>query len=377
MKRKIILIVVVLFGLFLGGGVISLIQRYNTVVVKPSTIRKIFDRSTPTPTPDPLAPYSILLMGYGGGGHDGGYLTDTMIVAHVRPRDKTVHLISLPRDMWVPLPLGKDGDGIFWKVNAAYAFGRDQNQYTDRPELYTGEAGGGNLAKYAAEYVTGLPVRYFAVLSFAGFEESIDTLGGVDVEVPHTFEDTLYPVEEEKENDCGKTPEEIEEITATMSGDLLEEQFPCRYETISFTKGTTHMDGITALKFVRSRKSKTYGGDYNRSLRQLALIEAIKEKVISINFIPKIIPFMNSLTRDMQTDIGASDFKTILDTHPKPEEFTMETISLTTDNVLVESRSNDGQYILVPKENKDDWTSVHNFIQEHIGTTQEPENRQE
>ncbi|KKS23590.1 MAG: Membrane-bound protein LytR, partial [Microgenomates group bacterium GW2011_GWC1_41_8] len=244
----------------------------------------------------------------------------------------------------------------------------DQNQYRDRPERYTGDAGGGELAKYAAEYITGLPVRYFAILSFAGFEESIDTLGGIDVTIPHTFEDTLYPLEEEKGNDCEKTPEEIEEITATMSGDLLEEQFPCRYETVFFEKGTEHMDGIRALKFVRSRKSKTYGGDYNRSLRQLALLEAIKEKVISINFIPKIIPFMNSLTRDMQTDMGAGDFKTIVDTHPKLQEFTIKTISLTDDNVLVESRSDNGQYILVPKESEDDWTSVHEYIQREIGS---------
>ncbi|MCR4263334.1 MAG: LCP family protein [Candidatus Roizmanbacteria bacterium] len=366
MKKKIILSIIIALGLLLGGSISGILGRYNEIVVKPVTSRILFNRSTPTPTPDPLAPYSILLMGYGGGGHDGGYLTDTMIVAHVRPRDKTVDLVSLPRDMWVPLPLGKDGEEVFWKINAAYAFGRDQNQYTDRPEQYTGDAGGGELAKHAAEHITGLPVRYFAVLSFAGFEESIDTLDGVDVDIPHTFEDTLYPVEEEKENDCGKTPEEIEEITATMSGDLLEEQFPCRYETISFTKGATHMDGLTALKFVRSRKSKTYGGDYNRSLRQLALLEAIKDKVITVNFIPKIVPFMNSLTRDMQTDMGAGDIKTILDTHPKAEEFSIETISLTTDNVLAESRSGNGQYILVPKENEGDWTSVHEYIRGKI-----------
>ena len=368
MKKKIILLILVILGLMLGGGITSLIKRYNMIVVKPTTVRKIFDRSTPTPTPDPLSPYSILLMGYGGGGHDGGYLTDTMIVAHIRPRESAIDLISLPRDMWVPIPLGKNGDAVFWKINAAYAFGRDQNQYRDRPERYTGDAGGGELAKYAAEYITGLPVRYFAILSFAGFEESIDTLGGIDVTIPHTFEDTLYPLEEEKGNDCEKTPEEIEEITATMSGDLLEEQFPCRYETVFFEKGTEHMDGIRALKFVRSRKSKTYGGDYNRSLRQLALLEAIKEKVISINFIPKIIPFMNSLTRDMQTDMGAGDFKTIVDTHPKLQEFTIKTISLTDDNVLVESRSDNGQYILVPKESEDDWTSVHEYIQREIGS---------
>lgn len=366
MKKKIIISFIIAFGLLIGGGLTGILGRYNQIVVKPVTSRVFFDRTTPTPTPDPLAPYGILLMGYGGGGHDGGYLTDTMIVAHVRPRDNTVDLISLPRDMWVPLPLGKDGKSVYWKINAAYAFGRDQNQYTDRPETYTGDAGGGELAKYAANYVTGLPIRYFAVLSFAGFEESIDALGGVDVQVPHTFEDSLYPIEEEKENDCEKTPEEIEELTATMSGDLLEEQFPCRYETISFTKGEDHMNGERALKFVRSRKSKTHGGDYNRSLRQLALLEAIKEKVISVNFIPKVLPFMNSLTRDMQTDLGAGDFKTILDTHPAPDEFHIRTISLTAENVLTESRSDNGQYILVPKEDEDDWSSVHKYIEEQI-----------
>jgi LCP family protein required for cell wall assembly len=366
MKKIVLKLFIVFLGLSIGGSIIIFFNRYHSIVVKPSTARVLFNRTTPTPTPDPLAPYSVLLLGYGGNGHDGGYLTDTMIVAHISPKEKTVDLISLPRDMWVPLPLGKDGKPVYWKINAAYAFGLDQNQYNDRPEQYTGDAGGGELAKFAAEYVTGLPMRYFITLSFAGFEESIETLGGVDVTVPHSFIDELYPIENEKENKCSKSDEEIEKVTATLSGELLEREFPCRYETIEFTKGVDHMDGKRALQFVRSRKSSTHGGDYNRSLRQLALLQGIKERVISVNFIPKILPFMNSLTRDMQTDISAGEFKKILENFPEYESVEIRTISLTTDNVLKESRSDNGQYILVPKEDEGNWNSVHGYIKGEV-----------
>ena len=353
--------------LFLMGFGWWLYQRYSSVVVKARTPGEIIRliNATPTPTPDPLAPYSVLLLGYGGPQHEGGYLTDTMIVAHIAPREKTVTLIALPRDLWVSLPLSADDGEVFYKINAAYAFGLDQRQYQDRPIQFTGAAGGGELAKHAAEYVTGLPVRYFIALSFDGFIKSIDVLDGVEVVVPHTFDDYYYPIEAEKDNVCGKSEEELVELTATLSGVLLEQEFHCRYEHVHFDRGKTYMNGETALKFVRSRKSDAYGGDYNRSIRQQALLQAVKDKIIRINFIPKVIPFINSLTADMQTDIDVKTIASILQTHPAPGEFTMHTVTLTEETVLATGVSNDGQYILEPK---DSWESVHRFISDGIAS---------
>ena len=358
--------VIVLAGLMVGALAMAgyFYMIYSRVVVRPRLPAIIAGRIEPTPTPDPLAVYSVLLLGYGGNGHEGGYLTDTMILARVEPKRSEVTLISIPRDVWVELPLGTSGNNTH-KINTAYAFGLDDRQFPHKPVEFTGEAGGGQLAKHAVASVLGIPVDYFISLSFNGFRESIDVLGGVDVDVPHTFDDYLYPVPEERENDCGKSPEDIETITATLSGTLLEQEFPCRYEHLHFDEGSEYMVGERALKFVRSRKSDNYGGDYNRSFRQLALLEAVKDKIISIGFIPKIIPFTSSLTNDMQTDIDASVISDKLKTSPDPSTFTIRTISLSDENVLKESRSVDGQYILVPAIDEG-WSTVHEYIQKEL-----------
>lgn len=358
---------VAFIGLIVGAIAVLLYfySIYKRVVVHPEFVPISADPDVPTPTPNPLASYTVLLMGYGGDTHDGGYLTDTMIVAHIDPKKALVTLISIPRDIWVSLPLTADTPS-YHKINAAYAFGRDDNTYPNKPKEFTGAAGGGQLAKYAVSQVTGLPIDYFIAVSFKGFQQSIDVLGGVEVDVPHTFDDNQYPIEEEKENMCGKSDEELKELVATLSGDLLEKEFPCRYESLHFDEGIELMDGQRALKFVRSRKSEEYGGDYNRSQRQLVLLTAVKKKVISLGFIPKVFPFISSLTNDMQMDIEARVVQEKLTTNPDPSEFSISSIRLTNDNVLVDARSDEGQYILVSHEGEGEWSSVHDYIQKEL-----------
>jgi anionic cell wall polymer biosynthesis LytR-Cps2A-Psr (LCP) family protein len=275
-----------------------------------------------------------------------------------------VYLVSIPRDTWIPLPVNGEGQENF-KINAAYAIGRDNRRYTTKPREYTGEGGGGALAKYAAGQVLGMPVHYFVSLSFEGFKKSIDELDGVDVIVPHTFDDYLYPLEEEKDNNCGKTDEQIKETEATLSGDLLEKEYSCRYEHLHFDQGEEHMDGGRALKFARSRKSEQFGGDYNRSIRQQALLSALKDKIIRVNFIPRAVSFISSLTSDMQTDISPAIATKKLSAHADITSFTIQTINIS--DLLIDSRSADGQYILIPTAGEGNWEEIHAFINGSIG----------
>lgn len=362
MKKAVFIVVAILL---IGGatafGYFSKVYG-NVIVHTPLVNLPFMNPTTPTPTPDPLAPYSILVLGYGGANHDGGYLTDTIIVARIAPKNKTVHLIAIPRDVWVDLPITKDGTEPH-KINFAYAVGLDNRRYTQKPADFAGKGGGGAMAKYATGLVTGFPIDYFVAVSFAGFEKSIDVLGGVDVHVPATFDDPLYPIEDQKENDCGKSPEDIEAITATLSGTLLEKEFPCRYETLHFDKGLEHMDGSRSLKFVRSRKSEIYGGDFNRSLRQEALLHAVKDKIISVNFIPKIFPFISSLTSDMQTDINPLVVADKLKVSPDITSLELKTISISSEDLLMQSRSDDGQFILVPTTS---WDAIHSYIRNQL-----------
>lgn len=337
-----------------------------TLVNHPNPVVDNNNAQTPTEeqplaTPDPLAPYNILIMGHGGPMHDGGRRTDTMILANIDPREKEIKLLSIPRDLWVSLPIAADKSSD-QKINGAFLIGSNDDDYPDKPVQFTGEHGGGEMAKYAVEMITGEQIKYYVAVNFDGFKQIIDTLGGITVNVPHTFDDYFYPLEDKKTDPCGRSEEDIAALTATMSGFLLEQQFPCRYEHLHFDQGSVTMDAETALKFVRSRHSETHGNDFSRSQRQHALIQALKDKVISVNFIPKIIPTLAILRNNISTDIGPGAVTSILTSHGDFRDYTIESYQLSLDNVLEESRSSDRQYILTPKDNS--WYFVHQFVRE-------------
>jgi len=314
-----------------------------------------------TPTPDPLAPYAILLLGYGGGNHEGGLLTDSIIVARVEPRNQKIILISIPRDLWVPLPLDKDSTTNF-KVNAAYAIGSDDRQYPDKKIEFTGPAGGGQMAKTVISQVLGFNINYFVAVDFQAFIRIIDNLGGISVNVQKTFDDFLYPIEENINETCGKSDEEIAALTATLSGQKLDEQFTCRYETLHFERGLNVMDGTTALKFARSRHSLTDGGDFNRTARQKLIIDAVRQKIININFIPKIIPLIQTLSSHLQTDIEAKIMEQFIAKYSQLSQYQISSLALTDQNVLENGISSNGQYVLLPKAGENNWTQIHQFI---------------
>jgi len=349
-------------GAALLGG-LFLWQTYSRVSVQAPVISP--SPGSVEPTPDPYAPTNILLLGYGGGTHEGGKLTDTIMVAHIDPREEKITLISLPRDLWVSFPVDGEQES-YWKLNAAYQIGSSDANYPHKLPQYSGEAGGGELAKYAVGKVLGQPIQYFAALSFSGFTKSIDTLNGVDVQVDRTFDDYWYPIEGEENNSCGRSEEDIAALTATLSGTLLEESFPCRYEHLHFDAGRQHMDGATALKFVRSRHSAQDGNDFSRTARQRNLLVAVKQKVIDVRFLPRLIPFITSLTTDMQTDISLRQVQEWVGQQDELSRYEIQTVALTDQNILKNARSGNGQYILIPKDGEDNWASVQSWLNEQL-----------
>lgn len=358
----------ILGGIFLLGLMFAGYSYWNYRRIFVSTnepVSTALPNATPSPTPDPLAPFGVLVMGFGGPAHDGGYLTDTMILAYIEHREEKVTLISLPRDLWVNLPVTETEEKPF-KINHAYAIGRDDRRYPNKPTQYTGEGGGGALAKKVVQDVTGLPVNHFVALSFEGFKKSIDVLGGVQVSVPVTFEDPLYPIESMKTDLCGITEEEFAKRVATLSGAKLEESFECRYETLHFEAGRQLMDGETALKYVRSRHSPTYGGDFARSERQKSVISALKNQVLSVQFLPKLVPFISSLTRDMQMDIELNKIQEWISQADQLKNYEIKSIEISDKTVLQHGTSADRQYILMPKTGMYDWTSIHEYIQAEL-----------
>ncbi len=196
-----------------------------------------------------LGQINILLLGVGGEGHEGPYLTDTMMLAQIRPDIGTVSLTSIPRDYQVTLPenLGKQ------KINAAFAlgFGGKENKNFEKGALW---------AREQVEKLSGLNIPYFALVDFSGFEKAIDEVGGIQVNVEKTFTDAEYPNES-----FGYLPPQ------------------------TFKAGLQEMNGKTALIFARSRHGNNdEGSDFARSKRQKKIIESFKEKALALNFISDI-----------------------------------------------------------------------------------------
>lgn len=343
--------------------------KYRQVVVKvnKNPISK-FTTPTPTPTPDPNRPFSILLMGYGGGVHEGGTLTDSIIVVNFVPLEKKIKLISIPRDLWVPLPIAV-GETKMSKINAVYTIGLDDKRYKNKEPQFTGPAGGGQMAKSVLSQILNIPIDNFVTINFASFIKTIDTLDGIDVNVQKTFTDSRYPIEEKSEDLCGKSPEEITALTATVSAGKLEEYFTCRYEELHFEKGLQHMDSATALKFARSRHSQEDGGDFNRSARQKLIIEAVKKKIISLNFVSKLIPLTNSLAGNLTTDIDLNKMQELISKADEFKDYKIEAFPITDQNLLMNGVSFDKQYILIPKLGEGNWSDIQNFVIQPTSTS--------
>ncbi len=277
---------------------------------------------------------NILILGIPGSNHQGPNLSDTIIAANYNFDNNQLTIISIPRDIW--------SDTLQDKINTAYAYGEAK------------QTGGGlKLAKAEISTIIGLPIRYGIVIDFSKFEELIDFLGGIEVEVEHSFTDKRFPIAGKENDDCGGNDKE----------------FNCRYETISFKKGLTIMDGKTALKFVRSRNAiGAEGSDFAREARQQKVIDAIEKKLIKIlktadikkiNSVYQI--FNRLLIRDITNQQLAIIGKNILFKKLFGKSFVQKSLSLTEDLFVVPPYYQyDGKYVLIPQNNN--FTLIHQLI---------------
>lgn len=366
MKKTTIVIagIILAFGTFYFLKIIRPINKTNTAI----TLKQKQEKTA----------YNFLLLGYGGGTHEGTYLTDTIMVVHIDTKIKKATLFSIPRDLWVKLPT-KSGEDFHTKINSVYQLELFPKDYPDLKQT---------SVKTTISQITGLPIDGFASINFEGFTRAIDILGGIDIEVNKSFTDPEYPIEGREKELCDKDTEELFKkaepfITPGFNPEERDRQFkdnpkleefvknassspelafPCRYEKLEFNKGPNHMDGITALKFARSRHSPDDGGDFNRALRQQQVIEGIKNKIISLGFIPKIIPLMDEFKKDVKTDIGLDIIKKFIGQADNIREYKITTFVFTDQNVFKNAISDDKQYILIPREGIDNWRNIQQII---------------
>jgi LCP family protein required for cell wall assembly len=236
---------------------------------------------------------NILLLGIAGQGKAGTNLTDTIIVASINTRTNQVGLISIPRDFYARIP----GDAIQMKINSVYQYGL--NKYGDiDPAVKT-------LESIITE-MTSLPINYYAVMNFEGFEKAIDAIGGINVMNERDIFDSRYP------------------------GPNFS------YETFELKKGFQRLDGATALKYARERHDDPEG-DFGRAKRQQEVMQSAKNKIFSTATLFDFFALnklLNTLGNNVKTDISAQELESFF-------ELTKKLDTNNINNVVVDAWNKD------------------------------------
>lgn len=247
---------------------------------------------------------NVLLIGIGGSGHKGGALADTIMVASVDPENKKLALLSIPRDLRVPI--AGNGTG---KINSAHSYGESQ------------EAGTGpQVLKETVSTVLDLPIHYYVRADFDGFVKLIDTIGGVTIDVPKPLNDPLYPDDQ-------------------LIG----------YEPLYIKQGVQEMSGKTALKYARSRQTTS---DFDRAQRQQQILVAFRDEALSANVLTnpkKLTDMLNILGDHIRTDMSVSELQRLFGIVKDVNSGNVISKVLDNDADGPLKSVNEGGYYLVPK----------------------------
>jgi LCP family protein required for cell wall assembly len=201
---------------------------------------------------------NILLLGTDQRPGQSNWRTDTIILLTINQQEKTVGMLTIPRDLYVNIPgIGKQ------RINTADFYGY----------YYHYPGGGPNLIKQTIEQNLGIRVHYFVRGGFDAFRRVIDLLGGIQVDVNcPLYEQDFY-------DDYG-------------------------HATLNFQPGLQTMDGVTALRYARSRYTTN---DYDRGRRQRQVLLAMWDKATSLNLLPKWPQLYEQISDSIQTDLGPTE----------------------------------------------------------------------
>jgi LCP family protein required for cell wall assembly len=214
----------------------------------------VYDPGKPLPRWEGTERVNILVMGIDQREHEQGpWRTDTMLVLTIDPVTKSGGMLSIPRDLWVPIPGYEEG-----RVNTAHYLG----------EAYDYPGGGPALAVKTVQYNLGVPIHYHARFNFTAFEQVVDLIGGIDIYVEEEINDPTYPDE------------------------------AYGYDHLYIPAGMQHLNGEMALKYARTRHS--IGGDFDRAKRQQQVLTAMFEQVTRLDLLPQLASRAPELWQTLQ-----------------------------------------------------------------------------
>ncbi|NLN70648.1 MAG: LCP family protein [Chloroflexi bacterium] len=216
-----------------------------------------FAPSANLPTPEPwdgVSRVNLLLMGLDYRDWEAGETprTDTMIVLTFDPLSDTAGMLSVPRDLWVPIP------GFEYnKINTAYYLG----------EIYNLPGGGPGLAMKTIEELLGIPIQYYAQIDFQAFVDFINHIDGVRL----TFDEPM----------------------------VLDRRG--KWNTVTIEPGIVTLSGEYALAYVRSRAGE--GGDFGRAQRQQHFIMAVRDRILEFDMMPKLVANAPQIYNDIAAGV--------------------------------------------------------------------------
>lgn len=203
--------------------------------------------------PSPVS-FNILLLATDARGNEASR-TDVIMLAHVDPQNRSVNLLSIPRDTRVQLK----GIG-YTKINHAHALGETQSK---------GNQSGTQSTIQAVSNLCRCTINYYVKTNFEGFQHFIDEIGGIDI-------DLQAPVK-------------------------------LTYSLTTLPKGEQHLDGQTTLLFVRERKSLSEG-DHGRRQHQVLVLKAIAQKLMQANNLSRLPDLIDRAQKDiLDTNLSKSD----------------------------------------------------------------------
>lgn len=260
---------------------------------------------------------NILLLGIGGKGHDGGQLTDTIMIASIKPSTEQVALFSIPRDMTIPI------ENMGWrKINSVAALAEAKEP-----------GSGGIAASQAIGHLLDAPIHYYLRVDFKGFEKIIDEVGGVDVYVENTLNDYSYPILGQEENP----------------------NYYARFEHLHVDTGWQHMNGELALKFARSRHGAGgEGTDFARARRQQKILEAARDKVLSANTLlnpKKVSAIFDEINDNVLTNLKIWEMIKLFGfvKNIEKDHVINKVLDNSPSGLLVDGVGDNGAYILSPR----------------------------
>ncbi len=250
---------------------------------------------------------NILLVGVDSAPGRVTQLTDTMLVVSLDPNGTKSAMISVPRDLY-GTPLG-DGRVFNAKLNSLMV------RAASDPKRYP--LGGVGTLKAAIGELLGVRIDYFAAINLIGFKQTVDSIGGVDITVQRAISDPTYY-----------------------------DEFG-RHVGFYIKPGTYHMNGRTALAFVRSRKG-VGDNDFTRADRQQQLLEAVRAKLTAGNLLLALPGLLDAVKNTIATDVPSERIAELAQAVQAADMSQLQRIVLQPPEYMTADPHSSAGYILIP-----------------------------